>query len=402
MTLSRATNVGRVGQALLVCGIAASMLPQPSGAEAKGSGFRVLYSFGGNADGAGPEANLFAGGKGILYSTTAGGGGPDPNGRVFRITSKGIESTVYAFGSSPDGNSPDRAGVIGDSKGNLYGSTAYGGQAASGTIYKVAPDGTETVLYSFCSQTGCEDGQDPEATLIMDGSGNLYGTTAGGGPNGGGVVFELSAAGIYTALYGFCHKTNCADGTNPYGTLLRDTSGNLYGTTANGGGVGCGVVFKLGTDGTQSVLHSFTDGKDGCGPYGGVIQDGAGDLYGTANSGGSGNGTVYEIAADGSFSVVYTFKGGTDGSGPNAAVVEDASGNLYGTTTRGGGGNGYGTVFKVTPQGKETVLHSFNGSDGQYPVTTLLAVKGRTATILYGTAEAGGANRDGTVFRLAE
>jgi uncharacterized repeat protein (TIGR03803 family) len=213
---------------------------------------------------------------------------------------------------------------------------------------------TLTTLHSFGQGS---DGRSPVAGLIFDASGNLYGTTLGGGANEKGTVFKLSPSGSETVLYSF---TGGSDGGAPYAGLIFDSSGNLYGTTSDGGNPadcdssGCGTVFKLTPSGSETVLHSFTGGSDGGDPYAGLIFDASGNVYGTTESGFS-SGTVFKVTPSGSETVLHKFAGGSDGGNPGAGLIADASGNLYGTTGDGGA-DGYGTVFKVTPSGSERDL----------------------------------------------
>ncbi len=276
------------------------------------------------------------------------------------------------------------------------------------------------VLYTF---TGGADGANPWDFngLIRDEEGNLYGTTRGGGDVSGscggcGVVFKLDPWGKETVLYSF---TGGADGANPYAGLILDEEGNLYGTTVNGGtgtcslfGIetGCGVVFKLDPSGTETVLYNFTGGTDGSAPYAGLVRDREGNLYGTADSGGDtsgfcggllppGCGVVFKLTRDGKFTVLYTFTG-TDGAIPNG-VIRDEEGNLYGTTLYGGDitssscfGDGCGVVFKLDrTTRKETVLYSFTGgTDGGLPNDVIRDEEGK----LYGTTFLGGDVNGGT------
>ena len=253
-----------------------------------------------------------------------------------------------------------------DAAGNLYGTTEGGGIASCGglgcgVVFELAPDGTETVLYSFCSQSGCADGAVPLAGLIMDAAGNLYGTTAFGGTSNQGVVFQLAPDGTATAI-----ANGGPYAAYPYAGLVMDTVGNLYGTTYNGGGAyGDGVVFELrpdpsGTGWTGTVLHSLC-GRcgDGDNPQAGLILDAAGNLYGTTLGGGlgpfGGNGVVFKLAPDGTETTLYRFQGApADGATPVAGLVMDATGNLFGTTQFGGYSSGWrdpgrGVVFKLTP-----------------------------------------------------
>lgn len=372
----------------------------------------TLYSFTGGG-GASPYAGLIADASGNLYGTTVGGGTTN-NGTVFELTPAGSETVLHSFTDvNGDGAIPYR-GLIADAAGNLYGTTFFGGASAlgAGTVFKLTNSSgnwIETALYSFPGFNG--DAENPEGSLIMDSSGNLYGTTLGGGANGVGTVFELvNSSGTYTerVLYSF---TAGSDGGFPLAGLIMDASGNLYGTANSGGNSsdcpgGCGVVFKVTpTTGTEVVLYSFT-GSDGAAPYAGLIADASGNLYGTTELGGNlsdcsgqGCGVVFELVnSSGNYTenVLYSFTGGSDGAAPTAGLIADASGNLYGTTYLGGTNND-GTVFKLTPSGAETVLHSFAGRDGANPVAELIA---DASGNLVGTTSVGGTDNDGTVFKL--
>jgi uncharacterized repeat protein (TIGR03803 family) len=293
-----------------------------------------------------------------------------------------------------------------DAKGNLYGTTMQGGVGeVYGTVFKLAGK-KETVLHSF---TGSPDGAGPIAGLVMDAKGNLYGTTYyGGGPDPTGTVFKVSKSGKETVLYSFCAVSGCADGESPYVGLVMDAKGNLYGTTTGGGASGAGTVFKVTSKGKETVLYSFTGGADGAYPYAGLVMDAKGNLYGTTYYGGAGGcdlgcGTVFKVTKAGKETVLYSFAGGTDGATPYAGLVMDAKGNLYGTTYYGGTStNCYldcGTVFKVSSKGKETVLYSFTGgTDGAYPYFGFLVMDAKGN--LYGTAYAGGSSEEGTVWKL--
>ena len=198
------------------------------------------------------------------------------------------------------------------------------------------------MLHTF---TGGADGAHPYAGMVRDSAGNLYGTTSGGGVQGYGVVFKLDEAGAETVLYSFTYG---ADGEFPYAALVRDPTGNLYGTTYYGGAFDAGVVFKLDTDGNETVLYSFTGAADGEFPYAGLVRDSTGNLFGTTEFGGTyGHGVVFKVGATGSETVLHNFKG-ADGKWPFAGLVRDSVGNLYGTTFYGGLYH-HGVVFKITP-----------------------------------------------------
>lgn len=389
---------------------------------------QLLYSFtGSGGDGASPHASLVMDTAGNFYGTTANGG-TNNFGTVFKLAPNGsggyVESIVYAFASGTDGDTPE-AGLIIDSAGNLFGTTLGGGSDSFGTVFKLAPNGSggfvESVLYSF---TDINSGG-PEAGLIIDNAGNLYGTTGGysAGSSSLGVAFKLApdGSGSYTesVLYAF---TGGSDGANSRAGLIRDSAGNLYGTTSGGGNSsincnnGCGVVFKLAPDGsggyTESVLYSFTGGNDGWSPEGGLITDSAGNFYGTTAVGGPSNGgTVFKLAPNGSGgyteSVLYSFVfESADGIDPAAGLLMDSASNLYGTTLLGGLGNG--TVFKLAPNGSggyvESILHAFSaGTDGASPQAGLIT---DSTGKLYGTTTAGGnqacTNGCGTAFEITQ
>jgi uncharacterized repeat protein (TIGR03803 family) len=256
------------------------------------SGKEVFFSFNG-ANGGFPFAGLVRDAAGNLYGTTyVRGSGCPPYGcgTVFKVSSKGKETVLHNFTGAPDGNNPF-AGLVLDSAGNLYGTTATGGLGI-GTVFKVDPTGAETVLYSF---TGGADGGLPFAGLVRDSSGNLYGTCSIGGTFGSGTVFKVDSTGTETVLYTFCSQSGCTDGSEPYATLVRDSAGNLYGTTFGGGADDVGTVFKLDKTGKETVLYSFTGGYDGGFPYAGLLRDSAGNLYGTTSNFALGWGTVFEI-----------------------------------------------------------------------------------------------------------
>jgi uncharacterized repeat protein (TIGR03803 family) len=379
----------------------------------------VLHSFNPNgADGLYPQGGLMVDAAGHLFGTTPNGGRYNV-GTMFEMSHNGsgawIEN-VYSFDyAGTDGAIPD-AGLISDAAGNFYGTTSGGGNSDAGTAFEMSPNGsggwTEKLLYSFGEGL---DGFNPEASLIFDARGNLYGTTPSGSMNGGGMAFELSPNGsggwTETVLHSFSGGT---DGSAPFGALIFDGAGNLYGTTTSQGINFYGTAFKLSPNGsggwTETVLHSFGAGTDGSGPTGGLIFDGAGNLYGTTYSGGTSNvGTVFELSPNGSGgwteTVLYSFNNnGSDGNYPYAGLVFDSAGNLYGTTYYGGTSN-QGSIFKLSPNGNggwtETVLHSFdfnNGTDGAYPYAGLTF---DAAGNLYGTTANGGTCDYGTAFEFS-
>jgi uncharacterized repeat protein (TIGR03803 family) len=360
--------------------------------------FSVLHSFTGGADGANPYAGLIQDSTGNFYGTTQLGGTSNL-GAVFKLDPTGTEIVLHSFAGGADGANP-YSGLVQDSTGNLYGTTYYGGAPNHGTVFKLDPTGTETVLYSFA---GGADGANPYASLVQDPAGNLYGTTQRGGSSGQGTVFKIDTVGTETVLYGF---TGGSDGGGPDGALVLDAAGNLYGTTFGGGDLCvhrrtyCGVVFKLDTTGTETVLHTFTGGTDGVLPVAGVVRDSAGNLYGTTSNAG----TIFQLDATGTETVLYSFTGGAGGGTPYAGLVRDPAGNLYGTTNYGGdstcgNGSGCGVVFQLDTTGTETVLYTFTGgADGANP--ELGSLIRDSAGNLYGTTQLGGASNNGVVFKI--
>ena len=276
------------------------------------------------------------------------------------IQAAAADNVLHSFNNNGmDGNNP-YAGLIFDAAGNLYGTTSGGGTSSDGTVFELTPAAggtwTEKVLHSF-NQNGT-DGYEPFAGLIFDAAGNLYGTTFAGGTYDLGTVFELTpaAGGTWTekVLWSFGNGT---DGHKLYAGLIFDAAGNLYGTTVGGGTPDLGTVFELtpaaGGTWTEKVLYNFGGGTDGTAPYGGLIFDAAGNLYGTTSQGGTSNlGTAFELtpAGGGTWTekVLHTFGSGTDGVDLVAGLIFDGAGNLYGMTLRGGT-YALGTAFELTP-----------------------------------------------------
>jgi uncharacterized repeat protein (TIGR03803 family) len=363
---------------------------------AQAQALHVLYNFGGSSDGGDPYASLIRDGAGNLYSTFGYGGGSSFSGGVFKVAPDGTETVLYSFTGGADGAFPISA-LVRDSAGNLYGTTTQGGSAGLGVVFKVDPSGTETVLHNF---TGGTDGVDPVGGLLRDKAGNLYGTTSQGGSSNAGVVFKINPSGKETILHTFTGSTT--DGKYPtYTSLLMDAQGILYGVTQEGGSADSGILYKLSKTGKLTILHSFTGGTtDGCNVLGAPVMDAAGNFYGTTSSCGTNKlGTVWKVSKSGKEKVLHSFAGGTsDGEYPLAGVVVDAAGNVYGTTETGGASN-VGTVYKVGKGGKFTLLHSFDGTDGKYVYSGL--VQNAKGT-LFGTAINGGSIGYGTVWKIAE
>lgn len=396
----------------------------------------VPYRFAGGTDGLYPFGSLVMDSEGNLYGTTEEGGTPNPHcrslcGTVFELSPNGAtwtKTTLYTFMGSDDGNFP-AAGLVLDNQGNLYGTTYFGGEQYAGTVFELKRTSSgwrKETLHRFNGT----DGAWPDAGLVIDTQGNLLGTTLTGGTAGGygGTVFKLSpgpTGWTSTVLHNFGGN---GDGAFPLSAVILDSGGNVYGTAALGGttigcvfSFGCGIVFELSPnpDGTytENVLHYFdgnpyAGGTDGAYPETTPIFDSQGNLYGATESGGThgcdngGCGEVYKMTPNGdgtwTYESLYQF-GATpsDGSIPAYSIVFDKSGNLYGSTLQGGGFSECeeycGTIYELSPAGSswtETVIFSFDYSDGEYPNGVIIDSLGR----LYGTAEGGAGG--GVVFQI--
>jgi len=308
------------------------------------------------------------------------------------------------FQGGTDGITPT-GGLLLDKSGNLYGTTSAGGgdggcydgqNHGCGTVFQLAPDDTETVLYRF---TGGGDGSGPGSTLIADKKGNLYGTTRLGGADAYGTVFEVTPQGTETVLHSFAAGS---DGAFPSGGLVADKKGNFYGVAIAGGKADQGVLFEISPAGKETIVYNFCSANecaDGGEPSGTLLMDKSGSLYGEVGTGGAANwGAVFKFAPSGSESVVYSFQGGSDGIGPAGGVITDKKGNLYGVTYLGGASDD-GTVFALAPDGRERVLYEFpGGSTGEDPSTALLLVE----NTLFGTTVLGGTSALGNVFKIGK
>jgi len=395
----------------------------------------TLYSFCSQpncTDGAVPGGQMVQATDGNFYGTTQEGGGEncqgDGCGTVFKITPSGTLTTLHSFaGYSTDGSDPN--GLMQANDGNFYGTTGGGGANNDGTVFRITPIGTLTILHSF----NATDGELPQAIPTQGNDGNFYGTAVAGGLHNGncpgsecGTVFKITPSGTETTLYNFCSQSQCADGDEPYAALVQATDGNFYGTTKLGGGdsntcgFGCGTVFRITPTGALTTLYRFCaqpNCADGEEPLGGLVQGNDGNLYGTTSQGGTGGfGTVFKITLNGTLTKLYNFTGyPTDGAFPVSPLVQATDGNFYGSTEGGGANNncegGCGTAFKITPSGMETTLYSFcsqpNCADGYFPnVGPVQAADGK----FYGTTLFGGANNSsicnsghgcGTFFSLS-
>lgn len=377
--------------------------------------FKSLVSFD-FTDGAGPQAGLVQATNGDLYGTTHGGG-LNSSGTVFKITTRGALTTVYNFCSltnCADGEYPNA--LVQATNGYLYGTTQQGGMHGEGSIFRITLSGSLTTLYSFCSltgPTGCTDGANPLAGLIQDTNGDFYGTTAGGGSGApaSGTVFKMTPGGKLTTLYSFCSQSLCTDGSEPLAGLNRATNfKDFYGTTIAGGAHGEGTVFRITPGGTLTTLHSFcskTNCADGSNPEAGLVPFTNGGFYGTTTYGGanSNGGTVFQITSGGRLTTLYSFCAQTpctDGYNP-AGLIQATDGTLYGVTTSGGDTmDPSGTIFEIAPDRPLRTLYAFS-TEGAQPFAALVQ---DTNGELYGTTIYGGAstacvNGCGTVFGLS-
>jgi len=381
----------------------------------------TVYVFGapGSGDGMYPRSTPVFDPQGNLYGTTQMGGSHNA-GIVFELSpadGQWIEKVLYEFTGTSDGGYPS-AGLTFDSDGNLFGTGSSGGSNGTGVVFELSPNGAGwkySVLYSFGPYPNSSDGFDPNSQLIFDKLGNIYGTTYEGGVpgcfQGCGTVFQLSPiqGGEWKeqVIHAFVADGN--DGLLPGGVAISN-NGTLYGTTQNGGVAGSGVLYLLKYSSAkkkwiETIMHQFVGGDtDGAYPEGKLLID-RGHLYGTSEGGGtSSHGTVFETKLSKktgwATTVLHSFGDSFsgDGIGPQAGLTVDARGNIYGTTFYGGEFNYYGTVFELSKKHHawiETVLHSFNDTDGDSPSSDLTLQNGW----LYGTTSTGG-NVNGVVFRI--
>ncbi len=322
-------------------------------------------------------------------------GGSQQYGTVFKLSPAGSLSVLHSFTNGPDGATPF-AGLIQATDGNLYGASFQGVSSFYGTVFRLKTSGAFSSLYSF---GGVPDGGNATGSLIQGSDGKLYGSASTGGSNGFGAVFSLTTNGVFAPLWSF----DSSDGSFPAGRLLQASDGKFYGTTALGGSNNLGTVFVISTNGEFTSLASF-DYARGAFPSNGLIQAVDGSSYGTASAGGTngGWGTVFRLTTDGALTALHSFNY-QDGAAAVGGLVQAADGNLYGATSRGGTA-GLGTVFQITTNGQLTTLVRFNGTNGANPQSSLIRARDGS---FYGTTEFGGTNYsgavgtgDGLVFRL--
>jgi uncharacterized repeat protein (TIGR03803 family) len=344
---------------------------------------------------------------GNLYAASAFGGLYN-KGSVFKVTPTGVLTTLYSFTGGSDGNGSEST-LVRDKAGNFYGIT---GPYPEYVVFKLTPNGTETVYYVFPS-----DVMPSAPDLTIDSAGNLYGYSQNPSSSGGSPVsvFKITPSGELSIVYNFCPASPCdGQGPSPYTSLIIDRAGNFYGVTDLLGAYNAGSVFKLTAEFAESVLFSFNPrNNQAFDPEAKLTQDSAGNLYGTTFGGGAaGVGTVFKIASNGVETTLYSFKGGKDGEWP-LALTRDADGNLYGTTIYGGNGccgkserapsnccSGDGVVFKVSPEGKETVIYTVT-EEGYIAGAGIGLVMDKRGN-LYGVAPYGGPDGLGAIYKLTK
>ena len=311
-------------------------------------------------------------------------------GAIAVISSAQTLTTLVSF-DGVDGNAPTGPLVQG-TDGSFYGTTYQGGTHDKGTVFKITPAGTLTTLYSF---SGGADGNDPQGGLIQATDGNFYGVTYVGGAYGLGTVFRITPAGTLTTLHSFGSQAD--DGYQAGASLTQAADGNFYGITSNGGMYNLGTVFKITPGGTLTTIYSFPGGAHGSYPFAPLVQAANGNFYGTNDSGGASYfGTVFTITPGGALTTLYSFTNGADGGSPTAGLIRATDENLYGPTQQGGAQDD-GTIFKITSSGTLTTLYSFTGADGSSPTGRLIQA---TDGNFYGIADLGGANNDGVIFKI--
>ncbi|RDC63881.1 choice-of-anchor tandem repeat GloVer-containing protein [Adhaeribacter pallidiroseus] len=349
----------------------------------------VLHQFDLNTTGGYPKGSLVKGADGNLYGMTSSGS-PNSYGNIFKISPAGVFTIIKNFNSPTDGGRPNGHLIIAKD-GNFYGTTYSGGAYGYGTIFKLTPGGTFTVLKSF---DYTNDGGNSYGSLVQGKDDSFYGMTYWGGTYKFGTIYKITPAGKFTVL----RHLQTEDGIYPQGNnLVSATDGHLYGTLPRGGANYVGTIFKITTSGSFNVIHHL-ENKQGSNPIGSLVQGPDGALYGMGYYGGAnGDGSVFKITTKGTLSVLYSFTKINDGAHPNGTLFRHNDGNFYGMTFEGGK-NLFGTIFKITPTGTFTVLNSLNGgSTGNAPQESVILAKDGA---YYGTTREGGIYNQGTIFKV--
>jgi uncharacterized repeat protein (TIGR03803 family) len=351
--------------------------------------YTVLRHLAFSTDGTNPKGHLVQAADGNFYGITYGGGA-NLGGTIFKITPSGTFTVLRALNKTTDGGNSYSSLTLG-SDGSLYGITNSGGTLGFGTIFKITTSGTFTVLRNF---NGTTDGGSSQSDLLLASDGNFYSMCYGGGNNGNGTIFKITPGGTYTVLK---HLSSSVDGALPYGNLYQNSDGVLYGMMKNGGASGNGTAFKITTSGTYTVLHSFVSATEGATPTGGFTKGNDGNLYGMTTYGGTlTGGTAFKMTTSGTVTVIANFNGAAQGNAPLETLVKGADNAYYGTASSGGE-FGYGTIFKICG-GTTTVLHSFSKTtEGSVPKGSLIQA---TDGNFYGMTSEGGTNNSGTIFKI--
>jgi uncharacterized repeat protein (TIGR03803 family) len=364
-------------------------LATASDTSAADSRLSVLHTFTG-ADGSRSAASLVQATDGNFYGTTQDGGA-FTRGTIFRMTPAGVVTVMHSFAGGVDGNTP-LAALTQATDGNFYGTTYFGGGLSLGCVFRMTPAGSVTIIHGFGTGT---DGANPRAALIQASDGNLYGTTEKGGGRDRGTFFGMTLTGQTIFKYEF---SGAADGAYPFAPVIQAKNGALYGTVRSGDFSTFGRVFRV-FGGVVSVLHTFTSGADGANPVAALLEGADGNLYGTTHFGGTFNqGTAFRMTPGGAVTIIKSFSGGTDGANPDTALIQPRDGNFYGAASASATA-GDGTLYKMSPLGVVTTLHTFTGgTDGGTPLGGLIEA---AAGKLYGTTSESGASADGVIYRLS-
>ena len=362
----------------------------------------TVYNFVGTANSVDPYGPIAEGRDGNYYGITLG-----PSlGTIFSLSPSGTLTLLHSFpGDSSEGQSCN--GLMLGNDGNFYGTCFYGGNNSNstGTLFQVTPSGTLTVLHYFDGTfSGTTDGCYPTALPVQASDGNYYGTTRGCGLLNGGIAYKVTSTGTFTVIHAFAG--GASDGASPAGALIQGTDGNLYGTTYAGGSTGSGTIFKMTTSGTVTLLYQFNGcGTSGCNPFAGLVQGTDGNFYGVAEAGGAKNeGTIFKVTPTGTLTVLHSFDVTVDnGAYPIVPLTLGTDGNFYGIATDCfGGGCSQADMFEITSKGTFTDIYNFpiiGGNNNSDPGSPLLL---STVGSFYGTTYVGGSNSAGSLYNLAD
>ncbi len=357
----------------------------------------TIYNFADNGiSGANPwYVTLVQGTNGNLYGTTYNGGA-NLQGTVFNVTTSGQLKNLHSFGATTTDGANPTGGLTLGTDGNFYGTTMQGGNESMGTIFKITPTGTLTILHNFNT---FKDGAFPWGPPILASDGNFYGTTSGGGENSRGIVYKITSSGTFTEVYKF--DVSLTHGYSPIAAPTQGTDGYLYIPVSQGGTSFCGTIVKISTAGVLNNTYSFPCGPGGSFPIGPLVQASNGNFYSTTQNGGTNNeGTIYQVTPGLAVSVLHSF-GATFGDGtlPAAGLLLATDGNYY-SATSDGGSSGDGTLFNTSTSGTYASLYSFNNTVNLTQTSPLAPPLQATNGLLYGMTEFGGPSNNGTIYSL--